>query len=392
MSAARRRGDARARVVMLLSNARFEAEDGDDGEHARLVRPEVVERCSSLLGTDALAPIVLTRTIKVSAAEIVIELSPPQAEAARDALGRAVYCLLFDWLVKAVNAYISGGAADGELGWVGLLDIFGFEDFEVNSFEQLCINFANEKLQPFFLQTHFKARRRATTMGEHQRRVSAAGNAPDARVVDAAPSLLALLAHMRPRRRCHAATRNTPTLTTPQAYRRPPPPQYPPRNTAAQYQGRHVLARPPYHHRLAPSRRSSAAAARASSSWANSPRSRRCGSRGGTGGGGGAGRRRRSRRAAAEAAAAVRLMEAARGCGKGGVWDRARRVTGALADGAWRHTGAAGRRRGTAPELPRRRRYVAAKVGAPWALLFALTRTSVQYNYSFPVCHVCRAC
>ena len=74
-------------------------------------------------------------------------------------------------------------------------------------------------------------------------------------------------------------------------------------------------------------------------------------------------------------------MEAARGCGEGGFWDRTRRVTGAFTDGARRRTAAAGRRRAAAAELPWGRRHVAAKVGASWALLFALTRTSVQYKY-----------
>ena len=71
-----------------------------------------------------------------------------------------VYVRLFDWLVARVNESIAGGQerqSDGQKNTIGLLDIFGFERFENNSFEQLCINFANEKLQQFFLGCVFKA-------------------------------------------------------------------------------------------------------------------------------------------------------------------------------------------------------------------------------------------
>ena len=106
-----------------------------------------------------------------------------QAEAARDAVIKAIYTKLFDWIVTKVNAFISGGDSAAALPYVGLLDIFGFENFAHNSFEQvqtrvltrgrmcwhlrfcpcglqyalqLCINFANEKLQQFFLTCVFK--------------------------------------------------------------------------------------------------------------------------------------------------------------------------------------------------------------------------------------------
>jgi len=68
-----------------------------------------------------------------------------QATAVRDALAKAIYDKLFDWIVQRVN---SSMRARGQVAnTIGILDIYGFEIFDTNSFEQLCINYVNEKLQ-----------------------------------------------------------------------------------------------------------------------------------------------------------------------------------------------------------------------------------------------------
>ena len=102
-----------------------------------------------------MSPLLLLRTMKVPGAVYNIKLTPPQAVAARNAFGKQVYCLLFDWIVARINDSIRGAATEA-MAFIGLLDVFGFEIFEVNSFEQLCINFANEKLHQFFLKFVFK--------------------------------------------------------------------------------------------------------------------------------------------------------------------------------------------------------------------------------------------
>ena len=77
----------------------------------------------------------------------------------RDALARAIYSALFEWIVARVNATLnvdaSGSGGSGDFGGgrtIGLLDIYGFECFEHNSLEQLLINLANERLQRHFNQ------------------------------------------------------------------------------------------------------------------------------------------------------------------------------------------------------------------------------------------------
>jgi len=79
-----------------------------------------------------------------------------QAGSARDSLSKTIYSRLFDWLVGKVNEALSKGGESTEL-VIGILDIFGFEIFQWNGFEQFCINFVNEKLQQYFIELTLKA-------------------------------------------------------------------------------------------------------------------------------------------------------------------------------------------------------------------------------------------
>ena len=69
---------------------------------------------------------------------------------ARDALAKHIYAELFAWIVAVINKSLQSGIQAHR--FIGVLDIYGFETFEINSFEQFCINYANEKLQQQFNQ------------------------------------------------------------------------------------------------------------------------------------------------------------------------------------------------------------------------------------------------
>ncbi|KAJ3702510.1 hypothetical protein LUZ61_006215 [Rhynchospora tenuis] len=95
-----------------------------------------------------------SRTIQTPEGSIMIALDCLAAVTGRDALAKTVYARLFDWLVENINKSI-GQDPDCRF-QIGVLDIYGFECFKNNSFEQFCINFANEKLQQHFNEHVFK--------------------------------------------------------------------------------------------------------------------------------------------------------------------------------------------------------------------------------------------
>lgn len=79
-----------------------------------------------------------------------------EARAARDAMAKGLYGRLFDWMVNQINCLLCFSRSPNyEPLAIGLLDIFGFENFPRNSFEQLCINIANEQIQYYFNQHIF---------------------------------------------------------------------------------------------------------------------------------------------------------------------------------------------------------------------------------------------
>ncbi|XP_052147417.1 myosin-12-like isoform X1 [Oryza glaberrima] len=102
----------------------------------------------------ALQDSLCERVIVTPDGNITKPLDPDSAALSRDALAKTVYSRLFDWIVDKINNSI--GQDPDATNIIGVLDIYGFESFKINSFEQLCINLTNEKLQQHFNQHVFK--------------------------------------------------------------------------------------------------------------------------------------------------------------------------------------------------------------------------------------------
>ncbi|XP_034729876.1 unconventional myosin-Va isoform X8 [Etheostoma cragini] len=94
------------------------------------------------------------RKLKTATETYVKTLPCLQATNARDALAKHIYAKLFNWIVEHVNKALITNIKQHS--FIGVLDIYGFETFEINSFEQFCINYANEKLQQQFNMHVFK--------------------------------------------------------------------------------------------------------------------------------------------------------------------------------------------------------------------------------------------
>ncbi|XXG90609.1 hypothetical protein AAC387_Pa12g2336 [Persea americana] len=112
----------------------------------------------------ALEDSLCKRVIVTRGETITKSLDPESAVLSRDTLAKIVYSRLFDWLVNNINSSIGQDPHSKFL--IGVLDIYGFESFKTNSFEQFCINLTNEKLQQHFNQHVFKMEQEEYTKEE----------------------------------------------------------------------------------------------------------------------------------------------------------------------------------------------------------------------------------
>lgn len=120
--------------------------------------PSLVRACA-MLGVDAtsFAKWTVKKQLITRGEKITSNLTQQQAVVVRDSVAKFIYSSLFDWLVETINHGLATEEVLGRLNtFIGVLDIYGFEHFAKNSFEQFCINYANEKLQQEFNQHVFK--------------------------------------------------------------------------------------------------------------------------------------------------------------------------------------------------------------------------------------------
>lgn len=146
-------------AVLWLGNVSFI--ENDEG-NAAIADQSVIDFVAYLLEVDS-AHVHKALTLRIvetsrggrrgSVYDVPLNLA--QANSVRDALAKAIYNNLFDWIIQRVNVSLKARGAVSQS--IGILDIYGFEIFERNSFEQLCINYVNEKLQQIFIQLTLKA-------------------------------------------------------------------------------------------------------------------------------------------------------------------------------------------------------------------------------------------
>uniref|UniRef100_A0A8C9U9H8 Myosin VB n=1 Tax=Scleropages formosus TaxID=113540 RepID=A0A8C9U9H8_SCLFO len=143
-------------IASILHLGNVEIRSERDGESCRISDNPSLHHFCRLLGVeqDQMEHWLCHRKLVTTAETYVKSMSHAQATNARNALAKHIYAHLFDWIVQHINKALF--TTTKQHSFIGVLDIYGFETFEFNSFEQFCINYANEKLQQQFNSHVFK--------------------------------------------------------------------------------------------------------------------------------------------------------------------------------------------------------------------------------------------
>uniref|UniRef100_A0A8C5FWJ2 Myosin IB n=2 Tax=Gadus morhua TaxID=8049 RepID=A0A8C5FWJ2_GADMO len=141
-------------AVLKLGNIEFKPESRSNGyDESRVKDKNDLKEMCELLGIEqsVLERAFSYRTVEAKLEKVSTTLNVSQAYYARDALAKNLYSRLFSWLVTRINESIKAQSKTRHK-VMGVLDIYGFEIFEDNSFEQFIINYCNEKLQQIFIE------------------------------------------------------------------------------------------------------------------------------------------------------------------------------------------------------------------------------------------------
>ncbi|KAE9456426.1 hypothetical protein C3L33_11656, partial [Rhododendron williamsianum] len=136
-------------AVLWLGNISFHIIDNEN--HVEVVADEAVSSAARLMGCtiQRLMSALSTHRIQAGKDSVAKKLTLQQAIDRRDALAKFIYSSLFGWLIEEINKLLAMGKLRSGRS-IRILDIYGFESFQKNSFEQFCINYANERLQQHF--------------------------------------------------------------------------------------------------------------------------------------------------------------------------------------------------------------------------------------------------
>uniref|UniRef100_A0A8C6DTV7 Myosin IXB n=1 Tax=Moschus moschiferus TaxID=68415 RepID=A0A8C6DTV7_MOSMO len=148
-------------AILYLGNVTYKKRASGRDEGLEVGPPEALDTLSQLLKVkrEILVEVLTKRKTVTSNDKLILPYSLSEAITARDSMAKSLYSALFDWIVLRINhALLNKKDMEESVSClsIGVLDIFGFEDFERNSFEQFCINYANEQLQYYFNQHIFK--------------------------------------------------------------------------------------------------------------------------------------------------------------------------------------------------------------------------------------------
>ncbi|TRZ18283.1 hypothetical protein HGM15179_008841 [Zosterops borbonicus] len=147
-------------AILHLGNIRYKKKTYRD-DSIDICNPEILPVVSELLEVkeEMLFEALVTRKTVTVGEKLILPYKLAEAVTVRNSMAKSLYSALFDWIVFRINHALLN-SKDMEENTktlsIGVLDIFGFEDYENNSFEQFCINFANERLQHYFNQHIFK--------------------------------------------------------------------------------------------------------------------------------------------------------------------------------------------------------------------------------------------